>query len=158
MRSKKSQIQIMETIAILLIFFLLIVIAFTFYLRTASFTQTQKAAKSQELESIRVSQAISFLPELQCSSKNIIEENCFDYYKLNAFEANLDKNEVYYPFFYFSDIIVKEIYPSTLKEWLLYSRTKAGTSFKTSIPILIYNPISKTRSFGVLEVNYYPID
>jgi hypothetical protein len=157
MKSKKSQIQIMETIAILLIFFLLIVIAFTFYLRTASFTQTQKAAKSQELESIRVSQAISFLPELQCSSKNIIEENCFDYYKLNAFLTTPHKNEVYYPFFYFSDITVREVYPDSTT-WDLYSRPKSGTSFKTSIPILIYNPLKKTRSFGILEVDYYPID
>ena len=77
MKSKKAQIQMMETIAVLLIFFVILIIGFIFYIRTAGFGQAQKVTKDQELQSIRVSQAISFLPELQCSSKNIIKDNCF---------------------------------------------------------------------------------
>ncbi|TKJ17385.1 hypothetical protein CEE44_02520 [Candidatus Woesearchaeota archaeon B3_Woes] len=153
---KKSQIQMMETIAIMLIFFVIIVIGFTFYIRTSGFSQGQKIAKIQELESIKVSQAISFLPELQCSSKNIIKDNCFDMYKLSAFMTLPDKNNVYYPFFYYSDITVKEIYPSN-KEWNIYNRTRSGSVYKTSIPILLYNATTRTNSFGMLEIKYYTV-
>ena len=146
----------METIAIMLIFFVIIVIGFTFYIRTSGFSQGQKIAKVQELESIKVSQAISFLPELQCSSKNIIKDNCFDMYKLSAFMNLPDKNNVYYPFFYYSNITVREIYPST-KEWNIYNRTRSGSSYKTLIPILLYNATERTNSFGILEIKYYTV-
>ncbi len=146
----------METIAIMLIFFVIIVIGFTFYIKTSGYSQGQKIAKVQELESIRVSQAISFLPELQCSSKNIVKDNCFDMHKLNAFINLPNKNNVYYPFFYYSDITVSEIYPSN-KEWSVYNRTRSGSSYKTSIPILLYNATTRSNAFGILDVKYYTV-
>ena len=123
-----------------------------FYIKTASVGQSSKITKIQELESIRISQAISFLPELQCSSKNIIDENCFDKFKLNHFDGS-DK-EFYYPFFYFSEISVNQIYP-TGDNWVLYNKTLNTTSYKTTIPILLRDPVEKTDSFGLLIINYY---
>ena len=131
--------------------------ALPIYLRISSSGQEEKLAKNQELESIRVSQAISFLPELQCASKNILKENCFDKYKLEAFATLEDKDNLYYPFFYYSEITVEEIYPYTGK-WILYNRTRNGTFYVTSIPILIYNATTKLNAFGVLDVKYYPIE
>ena len=152
-RSKKSQIHMMETIAILLIFFVLVIMGFIFFMRTVSVSQEGKVTKDQELQSIRVSQAVSFLPELQCSSKNIIDENCFDKYKLDAF---IDDN-FYYPFFYFSNITINEIYPNTGNTWTLYANPLNGTSYKTTIPILLRNVTERTDSFGLLIVEYYPL-
>ncbi len=147
----------METVAILVIFFVLVIIGFMFYMKTTGYNQEQKISKRQELDSIRVSQVISFLPELQCASKNIVKDNCFDKYKLNAFENDLtNKYEVYYPFFYYSDIYVKEMYPKN-KEWNLYNKTTNGTVYTTVIPILLYNATTRTNSFGILNVKYYTI-
>lgn len=153
--NRNAQIQMMETIAILIIFFVLIIISFVFFMKTSSLGQEQKITKNQELESIRVSQAISFLPELQCSSKNILKDNCFDKYKLNAFQNLPNKNKTYYPLFYFSDISVKEIYPFSGSKWSLYNLSIDGTSYMTSIPILLYNATSRTNSFGILNIKYY---
>lgn len=156
MQNKKSQIQIMETIAIMMIFFVLLILGFVFYVKIASYGQAGKISKAQELESIRVSQAISYFPELQCSSKNIVKENCFDKYKLDAF-ANIpqsDKDKVYYPFFYFSTIKVSEIYPGT-GSWTLYNKTKNTTSYQTFVPILLLNAIERTYSFGIMTVQSY---
>jgi hypothetical protein len=116
----------------------------------------------QELESIRVSQTISYLPELQCSSKNIVEDNCFDIYKLNAFlemknnETNF--NQTYYPFFYYSNITVQKVYPGTQQSWNIYNKVGKGGSFKTLIPILIYDPTTDKNSFGVLTVQSYNVE
>ena len=142
----------------MLIFFVLVIIGFAFYLKTLSFTQSEKTVKGQELESIRVSQAISFLPELQCSSKNIIKDNCFDRLKLEAFRGFDDntKNK-YYPFFYYSNITVTEFYPYQTT-WNLYQKAANGTSYKTFVPILIYNPVNRTNSFGILTVQSYAIE
>ncbi len=155
MKSRRAQIQMMETIAILLIFFVIIVIGFIFFIRMASYGQGEKITKAQELESIRVSQAISFLPELQCSSKNIIKDNCFDKYKLNAF-AGSTNDEIYYPLFYYSNITVEETYPNN-NTWVLYERVRNGTYYTTFIPILLYNATDRTYSFGSLNVKYYTI-
>ena len=164
MKSKHAQIHMMETIAILLVFFVILVIAFMFYIRTTGFSQQQKITQVQELQSIKVSQTISFLPELQCSSKNIISDNCFDKLKLDAFR-DLQHDDVfeetYYPLFYYSEIIVKETYPATdpaTDEWTLYSKTRDGTSYLTSSPVLLYDPLSRTNAFGLLNVRYYTID
>ena len=156
MKSKHAQIQMMETIAVLLIFFVIVVIGFMFFLKISTSSNTQKIVKDQELESIRVSQTISFLPELQCASKNIVQDNCFDKYKLDAFENLSDKENIYYPFFYFSEITIDEIYPNEFK-WVLYNRTRYSTYFITSIPILLYDPALKVNSFGLLNVKYYTV-
>jgi len=155
MKYKHAQIRIMETIAILLIFFVLIVLGFVFFIRTASFTQEGKITKDQELQSIRVSQAISFLPELQCSSKNIPTDNCFDKYKLNAFKEIIVK-DAYYSIFYYSEIKVEELETGTI--WDLYNRKKNTSSYTTVIPILLENASSKINSFGLLNVTYYTIN
>jgi len=151
---KKAQIQIMETIAILLIFFVLVVIGFVFFMRTASYGHEQEITKNQELESIRVSQTVSSLPELQCSSKNIIEENCFDELKLDAFKDLENKEQMYYPFFYNSKIIVRD-YSEESTSWILYDKTTEGSSYKTIMPILIKNPQNRNYAFGILDVTYY---
>lgn len=153
---KKSQVQAMETIAILMVFLILVILGFVFFMKTSSISQAGKITKNQELESIRVSQAISFLPELQCASKNIITDNCFDIFKLNAFE-NLpdDKYDFYYPFFYYSNITVRETYPDNTASWNLYSKIGNGTYYTTVMPILLDNATSRTKSFGLLTINYY---
>ena len=159
--SKKSQVRMMETIAILLVFFVIVVIGFMFYIKTASIGQSSKITKIQELESIRISQAISFLPELQCSSKNIIKDNCFDKLKLDVFQTDdfqsMDGFSTnYYNMFYFSTIVVNETYPSTSNSWVLYDRPiEKAPFFVTSIPILIYDPVERINAFGLLNVKHY---
>jgi hypothetical protein len=157
--NKKAQIRMMETIAILLIFFVIVIIAFMFYIKTASVGQSSKITKIQELESIRISQAISFLPELQCSSKNIIKDNCFDKLKMVAFESLNSEpgfDAMYYDMFYFSTITVNETYPDTSNSWELYDRELADSPyFVTSIPILLYDPVQRTNAFGLLNVKHY---
>lgn len=146
----------METIAIMLIFFILLVLGFVFYLKIASYGQVGKVAKVQELESIRVSQMISFFPELQCSNKNIIDENCFDKYKVMSFAVldNQTKDSVYYPFFYYSTIQVTQIYPNG-SSWVLYNKTRNSTSYRTIVPVNLLDPLTKTKSFGIMTVQSY---
>lgn len=144
----------------MLIFFILLVLGFVFYLKIASSGQIGKVNKVQELESIRISQVISFFPELQCSNKNIVDENCFDEYKIESFEAltQTSKTKTYFDFLSYSTIQVIQIYPpSTLhpEPWILYNNTLNSTSYRTIVPVNILYPLTKTKAFGIMTVQSY---
>ena len=155
---KKSQIRMGETIAVLIIFFFLLIIGVAFYINV---TRARVISKNDEIfsqESIRVAQIVSFLPEVQCSSENIVTDNCYDLYKLGRAEPNLNKsNQYYFPFFYYSEIVIEEFYPDR-NQWVLYNYTptKVQGVYPTYIPISLYNATSKKYAFGLLSIMYYP--
>ena len=155
---RKSQIGMSETIAILFIFFVLIALGFMFYLRISRSSVETQYGESVDLMSIEITQKASFLPELQCSKKNIITDNCIDVLKLESAAAIIEENKMSYDaLFLDSEIIVKELYP-TKKTWLLYNKTiEDVSSIFTPVPILLYNATSNDYYFGVLEIKYFPI-
>ena len=152
---KKSQIQIGETIAVLFVFFILIVLGFIFYGRVLlSNLQTQKEEFTQ-LHSVGVAQKAMFLPELQCS-EDIVEEitGCADILKINASQDIISQNSrYYYDMFEYSNITIKQIYPEE-NEWIIYSRKIENFENRlvTNVPISLYDPIKRRYGFGVLTV------
>ena len=64
---KKSQIQIGETIAVLFVFFLLVVIGFIFYVGVIKDSIVSEKDELSQLKSIEIAQKVLYLPELQCS-------------------------------------------------------------------------------------------
>lgn len=148
-----------ETIAVLLIFFVLVGFGLIFYgrIQAGSFQATQE--ENFELKAIQTAQLVSFLPELQCSSNNIIIDDCFDILKVEALSEFIEqnpniKNEYYYDLFGFSSITIEQVYPSELS-WKVYERTLTGNKAKSSIkiPVSLYNASSRSYNFGVLTVD-----
>ena len=161
MKNKKSQIKMFETIAVLLIFFVLIGLGLIFYgrIQAGSFQETQE--ENFELKAIQTAQLVSFLPELQCSSNNIIVDDCFDILKVEALSEFIEqnpniRNEYYYDLFGFSSINIEQIYPSVVS-WSIYERTTEITKAKSSImiPVSLYNASSRAYNFGILTVAVY---
>lgn len=156
--SRKSQIQIGETVAVLFVFFLLIVIGFIFYVSVIKGNIESEKDELSQLKSIEVAQRVLSLPELQCSEDVVKErENCFDTLKLDAAggtDGVILTNDVYYfDIFEFGRIDVKKIYP--LEEfWNLYSKPSDDykNNFSTSIPVSLYDPTTKKYSFGILSI------
>ena len=152
---KKSQIQMGETIAVLFVFFILIMIGFIFYVSfIKSGIEAQKGVSSQ-LMSIQVAQRVMFMPELQCSEDNIIEDNCIDILKLDATRSLINVNSVfYYDLLGYGEITVREIYPQQAS-WQVYSRVIEDfqANYSTNIPISLYDSAHRKRSFGVLTVD-----
>lgn len=155
-----------ETIAVLLIFFVLIGFGLIFYARVAN-TSVSDASKEQfQLKAIQTAQLVSFLPELQCTSStsaNIVVDDCFDVLKVEALSSILNdssnqkiKNEYYFDSFGFSKIHIKKIYPS-VSEWTIYERTKTNSRALSSIkvPVSLYDAVSNSYGFGVLTVEVY---
>lgn len=149
----------LETIAVLLIFFILIVIGFIFYANVLRGNIEIQKEESVQLNAIKIAQRASSLPELQCSEDNIVSDNCIDIFKLQATSEiiNNPENEIYYyDRLLFSRITVKEIYPQE-NDWELYNRPLEEFSNKivTNIPISLFNPVSNKNSFGVMRVELF---
>jgi hypothetical protein len=154
---KKSQIKMFETIAILVIFFILLMFGFIFYTRIQKGTFEAEQEEVTVLKSVETSQKISFLPEIQCSRDNIEEKDCIDLLKLEKAGEVITLNIAdYFNIFGYSNTYVKEIYPEE-NEYLLYDfpRKENRGKISTQFPVSLYNPQTDTYAFGVLFVDIY---
>ena len=167
-KNNKAQINMMETVAVLLIFFIMIAIGFVFYVKVMKGNIEIEAEKFKQLESIEIAQRAMFFPELQCSEENIVTNDCIDLLKLKAAAGDtitgsggiMSQNKLYYSDrLGFSKISITEIYPGD-NNWVLYDYSLAGGDYAdkitSNIPILIKNSSEKKKySFGIMEVEVY---
>jgi len=154
---KRSQIQMGESIAILFIFFIMVVFGFVFYMNVLEGSVDMERKENTQLRAIGVAQRASFLPELQCSRDNVRDDDCIDLLRLGAASLLLEENRIYYyDVFEFSRIWVEEIYPGD-NIWPLYDNTLSNYSSKLStfIPVSLFNATSEKYAFGILGVEVY---
>ncbi|NQU78342.1 hypothetical protein HQ545_01090 [Candidatus Woesearchaeota archaeon] len=156
---RSAQLKMGETIAIMFIFFVLLIIGAVFYMNLQRTTTTREIAEAYELRAVELSQTISFLPEAQCTDSNVVRASCFDLYKLIGLSkvaetpAGLD---LYSREFGTTTIKLLKMYPGE-SEWVLYDNQKEEfTAAPVShIPIMLYNATSDKYYFGVLEITTY---
>ncbi len=124
--NRKGQMQMTETIAILFIFFILLMFGVIFYFRY------QKAAFQEKQEELLGQRAMEstlkalFMPELICSRGEAEpEDNCFDVLKLNSTRIIMQQHldDYYFEIFSYATITVEEVYPEN-KTWVLYDKQK----------------------------------
>lgn len=155
--NRKSQIQIGETIAVLFVFFILIVVGLIFYARVIKGNIEIEGEESSQLRSVGIAQRVMFLPEVQCSEDNNIIDNCIDTLKLESAQSLMRENEVYYyDLFEFGNISIAQIYPNEAK-WSLYLRKADNPRNKivTNVPVSLYNPVTRRHGFGVLTIETF---
>lgn len=151
---KKSQIQMGETIAVLFVFFILVIIGFIFYVKVIKSNAEVQSEESSQLNSVDISQKVMFLPELQCSEGNRIADNCIDILKINSAQNVIRDNALYYyDLLEFGNISVSQIYPSEA-QWTIYSRKNPEyqNRFVTNVPISLLDPVTRKQGFGVLTI------
>jgi len=166
MKNKKAQIKMFETIAVLLIFMVLLGFGFIFYSKISGDSVGETSEEQFELKAIQAAQLVSFLPELQCTSPtstNIVVDDCFDILKVESLTEILKdpanqriKSEYYFDSFGNSRIYIEQVYP-TVSTWTVYDKKDTGSKFKSSImiPVSLYDATKNTYSFGLLNVEVY---
>lgn len=157
--NRKAQIKMGETIAIMFIFFVLLVVGAIFYMNLQRATVSREITEAYELRAVELSQVISFLPEAQCTESNVVKASCFDLYKLIGLSKVASTPEginLYSREFGTTTIRLIKLYPSG-GEWVLYDNRKANFTSApvTNIPIMLFNTTSDKYYFGVLEVTTY---
>ena len=170
-RSRKGQIGQIETVLVLVVFFFLLATGLMIYRSFARQGDISRSAKALEIHALSIAQFASTLPELQCSSGNVMQDNCVDLLKAQAFAKVMAANQgaglLYADIFQFANISVERVYPDPPETYNIYSREpSAGVSSKEVIqyPIIIYNPLagrgtcmslSGACDFGMLVVEVY---
>lgn len=161
---KKAQMKIGESVAVLMVFFVLVVVGIVFWSRYS--TVQMKAQQETDVLSraIKVSQTVTFLSELQCSTLEVIKFSCFDFYKIQAMQsllmdpnyANANRSNYYFNIFGFSNITVYTIYPKT-ESFNIYDFPGGNiTGFiSTQVPVSVLDPINNKFSFGYVDVAVY---
>lgn len=157
---KKAQIRLFESMAVLVVFLLLLGIGSVFYFKLQRASIEREIVKSENLYSIQLYQRALYLPELDCSFMSVQKDNCFDIMKLRFFSEILDSEEnriAYFDVFGFSKVRVKQVYPSESDWFVLYSNVPDNYRSKLAShsSVLLFNGTSRSYGFGVVEVDYY---
>lgn len=158
MLKKKSQMQIFETMAVLIVFFILLGLGFIFYTKVIKHNIESDAAELSQGQSILIAQKVMFLPEIECSEDNVPRENCIDIEKLNAAVPIVsdNSNSHYFDLFGFSEITITEIYPNPNEPpKILYKRATADfrNQFSTRVPVTLYDAVNNANKFGMITIN-----
>lgn len=151
-----------ETFAVLVVFFILLAIAIMFFGGLQKTTVQQEIEESIDKKAVETAQKVMFMPELQCSFAEVIQENCLDVYKVHALSQRIEQNETAYLFyrkdFGFGKITVEQVYP-TNRTWQIFESepSKVTTSISTFVPVSLLNSSTHPEyySFGHLKVTLY---
>jgi hypothetical protein len=165
MKNKKAQLQIMENAFILLVLFIILVIAFVFVMGMMRKNDEKKLDELRQLDMLKKSQVLSFLPELQCSDNNNLNPDCYDIFKINAFETKLKTKE---GLFFYKEILgntkisITQYNPSpevkkTFPEQTIYDNPleKDNGYNEIQFPILLKDPAKKANYFGSVRLVVY---
>lgn len=169
-KNLKAQIRMSETIAVMFIFFVLILFGIIFYYKYSQVAFKEEQEEQLGERAVKITLKAIFLPELVCSRGEAqLEDNCFDMLKLiqvrEVFEQHF--GEYYSDLFPYAKISVKKIYPpptlDEIGEWILYEKIKPDWTKKeeTRFLLALKDEITGLEagedaySLGVLTVEVY---
>ena len=153
----KAQVQMGETIAILFVFFFLVIIGMVFYVNVIKSKSAAAKDENSQLEAVSALKRAISLPELSCSRQDISTSYCVDLLKLNAASGIMPKNqEHYFDLLGFSVVSIQEIYPQE-RTYPLYNSSleKFTSKSSSSTPISLLDPVSDSSAFGIIQVETY---
>lgn len=159
-KRRRAQIRMAETIAVLTIFFFLLVFGFGFYMKLTKDWVERQSDKNVNLRALQISQKAAYMPEFQCSIQNIQDDNCFDILKVRIFGSRINESdelkERYFEELGFSKLVLEQIYPKNPPddEWVLYNRllNESQGTITSIIPVSIYDGEERQYSIGILHI------
>jgi len=157
---KKAQIQMFETVGVLVVFFFLLVAGAVFYFNIQKSSMQKELVQQAQLRSLQSAQRAVFLPELDCSFARVTRDNCFDRFKIAALHeiiANDDHTrQVYTRSFGYANISVTEVFPGSGTTVIYdYPPEEYRGILKSQLPVLLYDPVTWDAAFGIMEVTTY---
>jgi len=169
MNLKKAQIQLGESIFVVIIIILIIVLGIVFSSQAQKDEYEQRAETFTNLDSVMLGQFATSLTELQCSTLQVEELSCFDLHKILAFqklqETNNDQSaQYYYSQLGDANITLELIYPEEKFIQIYLNELNLGNISGVPIqpqekpiiiPVSIYDDLKQEYYFGVLHITMY---
>ncbi len=156
--TKKSQIHMTETLAVLIIFMILLIFALFIYFQYSYKSLEKRGFEFQETEYSTLLYSLTDSPELSCS-----KENCIDISKIVSLKQlnHRLKNK---------EIKIEIIYPEPLQKrecniedysknncnlWILPSLKKTNNKIVVNTPISLYYPELDEFKIGLIYLTIY---
>jgi len=146
----------LETIAVLIIFFIILVFGISFFFNFQKESFKQASREFNEKRAVSLASSLITLPELSCSELGSTQL-CIDELKLKASAEIINKNRKdYSDLLGNSKISIKKLFPDE-KSFDLYDFSQITNPQKSiiRIPITLFDPIANKRSYAYLEVTTY---
>lgn len=150
---KKSQLKMFETIAVLVVFFFILVIGLMFYSSAERKSLGKTADEFKQMKDVEKAQLIAYLPELECPT-TLETENCIDLYKVLVAKDIFNDKDYYYDIFGYSTIT---IYDMDDNDYLIYDEKpeKIASSSRINVPVSLYDDTTKQKKVGILNITIY---
>ena len=173
--NRKAQIQMGETMMIMIILIILLVVGLLFYGKLKGGDLEAKLGEVEELDIVKLSEVAYNLPEIQCTISQVADYGCIDKVRVEKLTAKLDKTGKWSDgpeYYYYRELFGKStirIEEYSIKEqkfktiYMLYNYTqKAGITDNDNVsvqqinmPLIIHDPKTQLNSFGILKVFKY---
>jgi hypothetical protein len=159
---KKGQLEIMQTVFVVIIILVLLILGILFWVYINSKNVQNSLDNHLELDTLKKSQILNVLSELQCSFDNHIQSDCYDLAKIPAFQEKVKESHLYYQtmlgYINFSIVTVSRINlddPNGI--YNIYDNPKNEYINKRhfEIPINIYDPYQDMFRVGSILVDIY---
>ena len=161
--------QMTETIFVVFIILIIILLGFVFYSKFQEISIREQEKIKRNIEVIKLAHRISFWPELECSIAGAERFACLDKVKLGVLGDFINQTmktnsygfNYYYDLLKNSKITITEVYPSSTRTlgkdyWMLYDNPgSTPVTDAVTIPVNLYDPVSKTYALGMMEVQRF---
>ncbi len=157
LKMRKAEIRMFESIATMFVFFILLVFGMVFYSRMQEANYYTKLEELRQERIIELAERIKNLPELECSSNTVLQQDCLDLIKVDKIRKIVAESpDIYYDLIEYGNISVEEIYPES-RTYQIYERHKQGENISRTVfmPIGLYDANTQLTHFGVLVVRSY---
>lgn len=151
-----AQIKLGETIAVMVIFFFLLIFGMTFYARIQQASLEREAVRQLKMRSVQVTLKATSMAELQYG----LEEGTLDLLKVISFEKAVRSSDdfrlYYFDVFGYSEIYLHQTFPESAN-YSIYTNLPGNTSFYQLIetPVAIFNATSGRYTFGILGAKVF---
>lgn len=162
--NKKTQIRLTESIAVLIIFFILVGLGISFYAKYRTYAFENQKEEALQARAIVTTLKALFLPELICSRGEAEpEENCVDMLKARHFQELLGEhfNDYYFDVFSYANITLFSLYPQQEK-WQIYAHPKEDNEHSevTHFVVVLRDELAGEKAvpaygFGYMQVEVY---
>ncbi|MDP7180868.1 MAG: hypothetical protein QF486_06285 [Candidatus Woesearchaeota archaeon] len=159
----KAQINMFETIAVLVVFMFLLGVGLVVYAGIHKSSLEKDVSQARDVRSVRIAETAFFMPELDCTFRGVRPPGaCLEKLKIDALTTiNSDplKNANYFELFGTSKITITQHFPPTDDTGAVYVRViyDAGAEgivkiHRTPVLLLDVTKGPTAYSFGVMEV------
>ncbi|MFH0752313.1 MAG: hypothetical protein V1914_01820 [archaeon] len=172
--NKKGDVEMIETIMVLVVVIVLLMIGIVFYFKTSAASIEETGIEVCQLGGNDLLLAVTSMPELQCSLDTITERDCIDLDKVASFQALMNDKDLkskYESFFSGTcpkKIKIELLYPEpetndecqigeevgSCRTWVVFTpKQQSASKQMISTPISIYSAGSYYVGRIVVEIN-----